>query len=97
MNDSPNNNSVFTMKNDKGMEIECEVLFTFDSEQTKRSYLIYTDHTEDENGALKVYANIYDPTGNNHNLLPLQTEEEWNTVESILNKLVENKEKEDQK
>ncbi len=95
MNVSPNNNSVFTIRNDKGIEVECEVLFTFDSEQTKRSYLVYTDHTTDETGALKTYASIYDPSGVNMNLLPLQMEEEWNTVEAILNKLAEVKEKEE--
>jgi len=90
MNENPKNNSVFTIKNEKGMEVECEVLFTFDSDQTKKSYLIYTDNTMDESGALKVYANIYDPSGNNMNLLPIETEEEWNTVEAILSKLEEN-------
>jgi len=84
---NPKNNSVFTIKNENGMEIECEVLFTFDSEETKKSYLVYTDNTKDETGALKVYANIYDPSGNNTNLMPITKEEEWNTVEAILSKL----------
>lgn len=89
MNVNPKNNSVFTIKNEKGIDLECEVLFTFDSDQTKKSYLIYTDNTTDESGALKVYANVYDPNGNNQNLFPLETEEEWNTVEAILSKLAE--------
>lgn len=91
MNDNPKNNSVFTVKNAKGIESECEVLFTFDSDQTKKSYVVYTDNTTDESGALKVYASIYDANGKDTTLLPLETEEEWNTVEAILNKLEENK------
>lgn len=89
MNENPKNHSVFTMKLSNGAEVECTILFTFDSEQTKKSYLIYTDNTKDESGALKVYANSYDPTGSNMNLLPIETEEEWNTVEAILSKLEE--------
>lgn len=89
MNESPKNNSVFTMKNANGTEIECEVLFTFDSEQTKKSYLVYTDNTKDESGSLRVYANIYDPNGTSMNLLPIESQEEWNTIEAILSKLEE--------
>lgn len=89
MNESPKNNSVFTMKNANGTEIECEVLFTFDSEQTKKSYLVYTDNTKDESGSLRVYANIYDPNGTSMNLLPIESQEEWNTIEAKLSKLEE--------
>ncbi len=89
MNENPNKNSVFTIKNASGTEVECEVLFTFDSEQTKKSYIVYTDNTKDESGSLKVYANSYDPSGNNMNLFPIETEAEWNTIEAILNKLEE--------
>ena len=38
-----NENNKFTIKNEMGEEIECEVLFTFDSEETKLSYICYTD------------------------------------------------------
>lgn len=92
MNETPKKNSVFTIKNEEGTEIECEVLFTFDSEQTKKSYVVYTDNTSDESGSLRVYASVYDPNGNNKSLLPIETEEEWNTVESILSKLEEKEE-----
>ena len=87
MNDKEKNNSVFTIKNSNGVEVECEILFTFDSEQTKKSYIVYTDYSKEENGSLKVYANTYDPNGNNMNLMPIETEEEWNTIEAILSKL----------
>lgn len=40
---------------------ECDILFTFDSDETKKSYIVYTDKTKDELGNLKVYANTYDP------------------------------------
>lgn len=89
MNEESKNHSVFTMKNASGVEVECTVLFTFDSEQTKKSYLVYTDNTTDESGALKVYANSYDPSGARMDLIPIETEEEWNTVEAILSKLEE--------
>lgn len=43
------------------MLVECETLFTFESTETGRSYIVYTDNTTDEDGNTTVYASIYDP------------------------------------
>lgn len=48
--------NIFTVINDEGKEVECEILFTFDSEETKKSYMVYTDNTTDKDGNVKVYA-----------------------------------------
>lgn len=74
----------FTIVNDDGVEIECEVLFTVDSDETKKSYIVYTDNTEDESGSIKTYASIYDPTGQSLKLEPIETEKEWQMIEDIL-------------
>ncbi len=37
---SPVNNNVFNIKDENGNVIECEVLFTFDSPETNKSYLV---------------------------------------------------------
>ena len=75
---------IFTKVNDEGKEIECEILFTFDSDETKKSYIVYTDNTLDEEGSTKVYASVYDPTGQNPALMPIETEKEWLVIENIL-------------
>ncbi len=80
------NNKVILMKDTKGQVKECEIIYKFDSDQTKKSYVIYTDH-EKEDGLLKVYANVYDKSGSNKELMPIETEEEWNTIETLLAKL----------
>ena len=82
MNDT--NKGIFTIVNDEGKEIECEILFTFDSEETKKSYIVYTDNTLDEEGSTKVYASVYDPTGQNPSLMPIETDKEWLVIENIL-------------
>lgn len=79
-------NSVFTAKDSEGKSKEYEVIFKFDSEETKKSYVVYTDHSM-EKGKMKVYANVYDKTGRSKELLPIETEEEWNTIETFLSKL----------
>ena len=75
---------IFTIVNDKGEEVECEILFTFDSDETKKSYIVYTDNTTDEDGSIRVYASVFDPTGTNPDLLPIETEQEWLVIENIL-------------
>jgi len=75
---------VFTIVNDRGEEVECEILFTFDSDETKKSYIVYTDNTLDDKGSTKVYASIYDPTGQDSSLIPIESEKEWLVIENIL-------------
>ena len=82
-------NNIFNIKDENGKSVECEILFTFDSPETKKNYIIYTDHTKDETGAIKVYANVFNPSGVSRELMPIETEEEWNTIESIMAKLNE--------
>ena len=69
---------------DNGKELEFDVLFTFESDETKKSYIVYTDHEKDKDGKEKVYASIYDSTGKDNNLYPIETEKEWNLIFNVL-------------
>ncbi len=89
--------NIFTVINDEGKEVECEVLFTFDSEETKKSYMVYTDNTTDSDGNVKVYASVYDPKGDNTELLPIETEREWKIIETILESIQEESKKDTEK
>ena len=79
----------FKVINDRGEEILCDILFTFDSEETGKSYIVYTDNTKDERGNIQVYASIYDPNAENQKLEPITTDAEWKVIETILNTLQE--------
>ncbi len=84
------NKNTFTVINDEGREILCNVLFTFDSDETKKSYIVYTDNTKDEKGNIKVYASIYDPKKTDAmELLPIETDKEWKVIETILESIQE--------
>ena len=84
---------VFTIVNDLGEEVECEILFTFDSDETKKSYIVYTDNTTDDSGNVKVYASVYIPDAKTTELLPIETEREWKIIETILESIQEEQEK----
>ena len=81
------NEMKFTVINDEGVEVECEVLFTFESEETGKNYIVYTDNTLDDEGNTRVFASIYDPDSNASKLLPIETEKEWKIIETILEEL----------
>ncbi|MBR4672137.1 MAG: DUF1292 domain-containing protein [Bacilli bacterium] len=84
-----NMENTFKIINDKGEEIMCDVLFTFDSEETKKSYIVYTDNSRDAEGNVQVFASIYDPNQEDQKLEPITTEQEWKVIETILNTLQE--------
>ncbi len=77
----------FKVTNDEGKEVECEVLFTFESDETKKNYIVYTDNTIDDEGNTKVYASIYNPEEEESKLLPIETDKEWKIIETILEEL----------
>lgn len=82
-----NNNFAFKIMDENGVERTCEVLFTYDDDNTGKTYIVYTDNTIDDLGNTKVFASTYDPEESPQKLHPLETEEEWQMVEAILEEL----------
>ena len=79
----------FTLIDEEGKEVVYDVLFTFESEETNKNYIVYTDQTKDENGNIQVYASTYDPEDHNSKLGAIETEKEWKVIETILSTLQE--------
>ena len=79
----------FIMKDENGKETKYDVLFTFESEETGKNYIAYTDNSIDETGKIEVYASIYDPSNPNSKLEPIETDKEWKVIETILETLQE--------
>ena len=79
----------FSMIDAEGNETVYDVLFTFESEETNKNYIVYTDNTKDETGNIEVYASIYDPNDPHSKLEAITTEKEWKIIETILDTLQE--------
>ena len=80
------------IKNDKNEEVECDVLFTFDNNDTNKSYIVYTDNSTDDLGNIKVYANTYNEDDEEGILGNVETDEEWNIIEQIFSSINDKKE-----
>ena len=66
------------VKDENGKEVAMEILFTFANEEMEKQYVVFVD-PNDESG--EVFASCYDDEGN---LLPIETESEWEMVEEVL-------------
>lgn len=77
----------FTVTDSSGKTIEYEILFTFDSDEFKKSYIVFTDNNTDESGSLITYAATYDKTGDKLELKDIKTEKEWNLIENLLSQI----------
>lgn len=79
----------FKLVDEFGKEVIYDVLFTFDSEETNKSYIVYTDNSTDESGNIQVFASIYYPGSDTSRLDPIETDKEWQIIETILKTIQE--------
>lgn len=76
-----------TVLDEEGNESLYEILFTFESEDFNKSYvLVYPAGTiEDEDVELQAYSYTESEEGNAGALQPIESDEEWDMVEEVLN------------
>ena len=79
----------FSMLDENGNEVVYDVLFTFESDDTHKNYIVYTDNSRDASGNIEVYASIYYPDDPQSKLEAIETEKEWKVIETILETLQE--------
>lgn len=83
---------------DKGDEHLFEVLFTFDVDETNQSYIAVVPVEQAEDDEVEVYAFRYEEQGNDAeddlSLFPIESDEEWEMVEEMLQTLAEEEEDE---
>jgi uncharacterized protein YrzB (UPF0473 family) len=80
--------NLITIVDDNGNELLCEVLFTFESEDFNRSYVLYVpveSKDDDENVEVLCSAFIPNPDGSIGELLPIDKDEEWEMIEEVFN------------
>ncbi|WP_243290648.1 DUF1292 domain-containing protein [Bacillus sp. FJAT-47783] len=85
-----------TIIDDEGNEQLCEVLFTFENEEFGKSYVLYypVGAEEDENEEIEIHASSFTPNGEGEEgeLKPIETDEEWDMIEEMLNTFLEDEE-----
>ena len=77
------------MIDENGNEVVYDVLFTFESDETGKNYIVYTDNSRDDKGNIEVYASVYHPEDPKGRLEAIETDKEWKIIETILDTLQE--------
>ena len=67
-----------------GKQVECDILFTFDSEDTGKVYVGYSDHSIASNGRKNIYVSSYDPIIGINSLEDITDERELVMVRQVL-------------
>lgn len=88
-----------TVINEEGQEIECEILFTFDSQDYNKDYVVYMpigDEFMDEDGYPEIHVSSYttDEDGEGGGLEPIEDETEWDMIEEVVASFIEAQEEE---
>lgn len=86
-----------TIVDENGNEQLCNVLLTFESDEFGKSYVLYYPvgaDAEDENEEIEIHASSFIPSedGTDGELLPIETEEEWDMIEETLGAFMDEQE-----
>ena len=90
-----NTDNYFLVTDKDGKEIKYEILFTFESEETNKKYIVYTDNELDKDNLIKTYASIYEEDGKELNIFPINDDKEWNLVEKLIEQATDEPETEE--
>lgn len=77
----------FVLQDEKGNQVEYEEWFSFESTETGKHYIVYSDNVEDEKGNIKAYVSIYDPANDEVKVNEKITDEELKVVEDIIEQM----------
>lgn len=83
----------FDVENEKiqiekdGKVVDCDVLFTFDSDDTMKCYIGYTDHSLDANGRKNIFVSSYDPLKPKMELEKITDKRELKMINEVLEML----------
>lgn len=84
------NNNKLTIILEDGTKEEVEIIFSFEFNDTKKEYLIYTKNEADENGNITLYASSVVRGENGPELFGIETDEEWSRIKDLLRELASN-------
>ena len=69
-----------TIFDEDGKEVECEILFTYHSDEFNKDYVLFYKKGDDENVEIEINAAIY----TENELFEIETDEEWAMIEEVL-------------
>lgn len=85
---------ILFVTDENGNELEAVIVMTFESEEFGKSYVVYR-MKDDDSG--EYFAASFNPEdGDEGQLYPIETDEEWDFVEEVLESFLDDQEDEDE-
>lgn len=92
------NENTLVYIDEDGNEVLCEILFTFDSKEFGKSYVLFYPVGTEDDEEIEVLAASYVPgdEGSVGELFDIETDEEWDMIEEVLDTYAESELDEDE-
>ena len=70
-----------------GTTEEVELIISFEFDEDKKSYIVFTKNEQDENGNTTLYCASLDRSGDIPQMHGIESDEEWSRVKDVLRQL----------
>lgn len=78
---------ILSIAKEDGTVEEVELLISFEFNDTKKEYAVYTRNEIDENENITVYVSSVDRSGDRPKLGGIESDEEWSKIKDVLREL----------
>lgn len=78
---------ILSIAKEDGTVEEVELLISFEFNDTKKEYAVYTRNEIDENENITVYVSSVDRSGDRPKLGGIESDEEWSKIKNVLREL----------
>ncbi len=78
----------FIATNKDGKKVKYQTIATYQDEETKKNYIIYTDNSYDGKGKLKIFYSLFESVDNNIDLFEITSQEDKKVALEIIKELV---------
>ena len=81
------NKKIMTIVKEDGTEEEVELIISFEFNDTKEEYVVYTRNEKDENGNTTLYVSRVDRSEDSPRMGAIKSDEEWDRIKDVLREL----------
>ncbi len=78
----------FIAINKDGKEVKYQTIATYEDEETKKNYIVYSDNTYDDSGKLKIYYSLYKIVNEKMQLEEITTTEDKKIALELVKELI---------
>ncbi len=79
---------ILTINKPDGSSEQVEEVISFEFDDTKKQYLVYTKNEVDETGNMTIYVTEVKKDKNGYKFLGVSSDEEWDRIKAVLRTLI---------